>query len=120
MGGLYQHSESKDTDLAHLKGDSYVINGAYLMGDWKFKASYGQDDSGLGKYVSRFVGQSNDNLANVSDVDLKQFSLGADYRVSKNTLVYGHYTKYDGDMLVDTFNADLSDDIVTVGLRVDF
>ncbi|MCW3171360.1 porin [Shewanella subflava] len=121
VGGLYQHSESNDAQLAHLDGNSYIINAAYLMGDWKFKASYGHDDSGLGKYVSRFIGkETQSDLSDVSDIDLKQFSIGADYRVSKNTLVYGHYTKFDGDMLVDTFNADLSDDIVTVGLRVDF
>ncbi|MCL1141202.1 porin [Shewanella gaetbuli] len=121
IGGLYQHSESKDADLAHLKGDSYIINAAYVMDNLKLKASFGSDNSGLGKYVSRYVGQDDSaTMQTVSDVDLQQFSVGADYRLSKNTLVYGHYTKYDGDMLVDTIKADLSDDIVTVGVRLDF
>ena len=38
---------------------------------------YGKDDSGLGKYVSRYVGdQNNSGLEQVRDVDLQQFSSG--------------------------------------------
>ncbi|MCL1139943.1 porin [Shewanella pneumatophori] len=120
LGGFYQNSEHVDSKYANLEGDTYFVNAAYVMGNLKLKAMYGSDDSGLGKYVSRYVGSVDGGLETVSDVDLQQFSLGADYRLSKNTLVYGHYTKYDGDMMLGGASQDLSDDIVTVGMRFDF
>ncbi|MCL1145529.1 porin [Shewanella sp. 10N.261.52.F9] len=120
LGGFYQNSEHVDSKYANLEGDTYFVNAAYVMGNLKLKAMYGSDDSGLGKYVSRYVGDVNGGLETVSDVDLQQFSLGADYRLSKNTLVYGHYTKYDGDIKLTGVTQDLSDDIFTVGMRFDF
>ncbi|WP_299804488.1 porin [uncultured Shewanella sp.] len=121
LGGLYQNSEHVDSKFSNLEGDTYFVNAAYVMGNLKLKAMYGSDDSGLGKYVSRYVGGTDGaTLETVSDVDLQQFSVGADYRLSKNTLVYGHYTKYDGDMKLSGFSHDLSDDIFTVGMRFDF
>ena len=120
LGGFYQNSEHVDSKYANLEGDTYFVNAAYVMGNLKLKAMYGSDDSGLGKYVSRYVGSVDGGLETVSDVDLQQFSFGADYRLSKNTLVYGHYTKYDGDMMLGGASQDLSDDIVTVGMRFDF
>ncbi|WP_428617656.1 porin, partial [Shewanella sp.] len=99
----------------------YFINAAYVMGNLKLKAMYGKDDSGLGKYVKRYVGGSDGaGMETLSDVDLQQFSIGADYRISKSTLFYGHYTKYDGDLKLAGMKQDLGDDIVTIGMRFDF
>ncbi|MCL1067444.1 porin [Shewanella olleyana] len=131
VGGLYQNSESLKEELAHLKGDTYYVNLAYVMGDVKLKATYGHDDSGLGKIVNTRTGQvmSQDDTDSVSamdarkdvtDVDIQQFSVGADYRMSTNTLVYGQYTRYNGDMKLNGAVEDLSDDIFTVGVRLDF
>ena len=120
VGGFYQNSEHVDSKYANLEGDTYFVNAAYVMGNLKLKAMYGSDDSGLGKYVSRYVGNVDGGLETVSNVDIQQFSIGADYRLSKNTLVYGHYTKYDGDMMLSNIKQDLGDDIVTVGMRFDF
>ncbi len=128
VGGLYQNTESLKTELAHLKGDSYFLNAAYVMGNLKLKAMYGYDDSGLGKIVDRRTGQLEadeganilDARKDVTDVEIQQFSVGADYRLSSNTLVYGHYTKYDGDMKLNGVVEDLSDNIFTVGVRLDF
>lgn len=124
IGGLYQSSESQKASLKHLDGDSYYVSAAYLMGDLKLKAAYGYDDSGLGKFVSNYIGQNDtvDSRENISDVEIQQLSIGADYRLSKNALVYGHYTKYDGDMTVNSAaqKTDLKDDVITIGLRYDF
>lgn len=121
LGGFYQNSEHVDSKYANLEGDTYFVNAAYVMGNLKLKAMYGSDDSGLGKYVSRYVGSVDGAaLETVSDVDLQQFSVGADYRLSKNTLVYGHYTKYDGDIKLAGATQDLGDDIFTLGMRFDF
>ncbi|QYJ93239.1 porin [Shewanella spartinae] len=121
LGALYQNSEHVDSKYANLEGDTYFINAAYVMGNLKLKAMYGKDDSGLGKYVKRYVGGSDGaGMETVSDVDLQQFSIGADYRISKSTLFYGHYTKYDGDLKLAGMKQDLGDDIVTIGMRFDF
>ncbi|NLQ24563.1 porin [Shewanella sp. S-1] len=121
LGALYQHSEHVDDKFANLSGDTYFVNAAYLIGDLKLKMMYGKDDSGLGKYVSRYVGdQDNSGLELVRDVDLQQFSAGADYRLSTKTMVYGHYTRFDGDLMLADVKQDLNDNIFTVGLRVDF
>ncbi|QLE84163.1 porin [Shewanella sp. Scap07] len=121
LGGFYQNTEHKDEKYSNLEGDTYFVNAAYVMGNVKLKAMYGSDDSGLGKYVSRYVGNADGaGMETVTDVDIQQFSIGADYRVSKNTLFYGHYTKYDGDMKLAGVTADLSDDIFTLGMRYDF
>ncbi|MFT5789238.1 MAG: putative porin [Shewanella sp.] len=120
LGGFYQNSEHVDSKYANLEGDTYFVNAAYVMGNLKLKAMYGSDDSGLGKYVSRYVGGNDGSLETVSNVDLQQLSVGADYRLSKSTLIYGHYTKYDGDMMLSNVKQDLGDDIVTIGMRFDF
>ncbi|WP_281213823.1 porin [Shewanella insulae] len=121
LGALYQNSEHVDNKYANLEGDTYFVNAAYVMGNLKLKAMYGKDDSGLGKYVKRYVGNADGaGMETVSDVDLQQFSIGADYRISKSTLFYGHYTKYDGDLKLAGTTQDLSDDIVTIGMRFDF
>lgn len=121
VGGLYQNSEHIDAKYANLEGDTYFVNAAYVLGNVKIKAMYGSDDSGLGKYVSRFVGNADGaGMETVSDVDLQQFSIGADYRISKSTMFYGHYTKYDGDLKLAGTKQDLGDDIVTIGMRFDF
>ncbi|MBL4815659.1 MAG: porin [Shewanella sp.] len=121
LGGFYQNTESLDDKLTHLEGDTYFVSAAYLIGNLKLKAMYGNDNSGLGKFVSRAIGNSDGNLEQVSDVDLQQFSVGADYRLSKSTLIYGHYTKYDGDLkLNSTATHDLSDELFTIGMRFDF
>jgi len=46
--------------------------------------------------------------------------VGADYRLSTKTMVYGHYTRFDGDLMLADMKQDLNDNIFTVGLRVDF
>lgn len=121
LGGFYQNSEHVDDKYANLEGDTFFVNAAYVLDNIKFKVSYGQDDSGLGKYVSRFVGNNDGaGMETVSDVDLKQISVGTEYRVSKNTLFYGHYTKYDGDVQLGGNMQDLGDDIVTIGMHFDF
>ncbi|ABI40295.1 outer membrane porin, putative [Shewanella sp. MR-4] len=121
FGAIYQHSEHIDDRFSNLSGDTYFVNAAYLMDDLKLKLVYGKDDSGLGKYVSRMVGsQDSANLEQVSDVDLQQLTLGADYRLSTKTMVYGHYTRFDGDLMLAGTKQDLDDNLFTVGLRIDF
>lgn len=120
LGALYQNSEHVADKYSNLEGDTWFINAGYKLGNTTLKATYGQDDSGLGKYVGRMVGDSDVGMEQVENVDLQQYTLGADHRLSKNTLVYGHFTRFDGDMLLGGNKVSLEDDVITLGLRVDF
>ncbi|RPA28018.1 porin [Shewanella frigidimarina] len=112
LGGLYQNTESQTTDQ---EGDSFFLNVSYNLNGVNLKAEYGQDEAGFGsyyKYITETAG---------TDVNITQITVGADYRISKSTLVYGHYAMYEGDHKVGTATVDLEDDnIFTVGARYDF
>ncbi|MGX9459903.1 porin [Shewanella sp. A14] len=112
VGGLFQNTESQTTAQ---EGDSFFVNVAYNLNGVNLKAEYGQDDAGFGKYYKNITSDAG------TDVNITQFTVGADYRVSKSTLVYGHYAMYEGDHKVGLAKVDLEDDnIFTVGVRYDF
>ncbi|WP_137223269.1 porin [Shewanella sp. MEBiC00475] len=112
VGGLFQNTESQITDQ---EGDSFFVNVSYNLNGVNLKAEYGQDDAGFGKYFKNSV----DTIG--TDINVTQIIVGADYRVSKSTLVYGHYAMYEGDHKVELAKVDLEDDnIFTVGVRYDF
>jgi len=113
LGGLYQHSE-KSTD-GSIDGDSYLLNLAYNLNGVNLKAEYGHDDAGFGKYFSSLKGVAG------ADADVQNIIFGADYRVAKSTLVFGHYAMYEGSYKLDGAKVDLKDEnVFTVGVRYDF
>lgn len=86
VGALYENAEFLDGDL-DVTG--YQLNAAYAMGAITLKANYGK---------KKF------DLSGVGDDDGRQWTVGADYNLSKRTVAYMLYTK------ADTVTAD-----VTVG-----
>lgn len=121
LGGIFQQSEHQDPAFAALDGNSWFVNLAWDLGKTRLKLEYGQDDAGLGKYVSRFIkSQTDGKLSDVSEVDLSQLSLGANYKLAKSTQLYGHYTRFDGDLLLGGVSVSLDDDLITLGVRYDF
>ncbi len=123
LGGLYQNSESTLNDM---EGDTYFINLAYtLQNGVNLKVEYGADTSGLSKYFANATGINDDNNLidenEIDDVDVTVITIGADYKIAKSTLVYGHYAMYDGDYELSDSKVDLEDDnIFTVGIRYNF
>ena len=112
VGGLYQNTESQTTDQ---DGDSFFVNVSYDLNGVNLKAEYGQDDAGFGKYYKSIKD------ATGTDISVTNITVGADYRISKSTLIYGHYAMYEGDHKVGTATVDLEDDnIFTLGARYDF
>ncbi|GGP49198.1 porin [Shewanella saliphila] len=112
VGGLFQNTESQSTDQ---EGDTFFVNVAYNLNGVNLKAEYGQDDGGFGKYYTNSVDTTG------TDIEVTQITVGADYRVSKSTLVYGHYAMYEGEHTVNGAKIDLEDDnIFTIGARYDF
>lgn len=110
VGGLYQNSESVADGSED--NNTYFVNVAYNLNGVNLKAEYGVDEAGFGKYSKQAQG---------SDINVQQITVGADYRVAKSTLVYGHYAMYEGDYKVGGLTMDLEDDdVFTVGVRYDF
>ncbi|MFB2814301.1 porin [Shewanella xiamenensis] len=114
VGGLFQNSESV-TDSA-IDGNTYFVNVSYDLNGVNLKAEYGYDEAGFGKYYSTL------GKADADDISVNNINVGADYRLSKSTMVYGQYSMYKGDYK-DTAGAkiDLQDDnVFSVGVRYDF
>ncbi|MCL1067443.1 porin [Shewanella olleyana] len=115
VGGLYQNTESQTTEQ---EGDSYFLNLVYNLNGVNLKAEYGVDEGGFGRYLTKQKAAG----GVVTDASISQITVGADYRISKSTLAYGHYAMYEGDYQLDGGpTIDLEDDnVFTVGMRYDF
>jgi predicted porin len=120
LGGLFQNSES--TTYANMEGNTYFVNVAYNLNGVNLKVEYGKDEAGQGVYFKRSTsGATSAQMLSISDVDVQAITIGADYKVSKSTMVYGHYAMYEGDFKSGTTKVNLEDDdIFTVGVRYNF
>jgi len=104
VGALYQLADGIDqsgaTNGAENGSDyeesSWLLSGAYKMGDWKLKAQYGTTDG------------------DVSDITRTQMAVGADYKLSKAATVQVYYVSFeDEDRVVNGINDPTTD---TVGV----
>ncbi|MGI2134941.1 porin [Shewanella baltica] len=112
LGGIFQYTES--LKFSNMEGHSYFINATYDLFGITLKAEFGEDRSGLGGYFYKLVGQ-NDEL---TDVDISQFTIGAEKKVKKSTRVYSHFSIYEGEYRMSGIKQDIGDDkVVTVGVR---
>ncbi|RTR37692.1 porin [Shewanella canadensis] len=115
LGGLFQNSES--ISKPNLEGNTYFVNVAYNLNGVNLKAEYGKDEAGLGLYAKR----SGIQTAETTDVNITTITVGADYKIAKSTMVYGHYAMYEGDYTALAGKVDLEDDnVFTVGVRYNF
>ena len=131
FGGFFQNTDSNKYD--NLEGNTYFVNAIYNLNGVNLKVQYGADKSGLSKYFTGTFTNENPNdpdtdknetnsvLASVSDVNVQNLSIGADYRISKSTMIYGQYSMYKGDYDIASDKIDLEDDnVFSVGVRYDF
>lgn len=117
LGGLFQNSESV-TDSS-VDGNTYFVNVVYTLNGVNLKAEYGFDETGFGNYYKNVT--TGTNLLKGEDISVQNFNVGADYRFSKSTMVYGQYAMYRGDHVVAGNKVDLQDDnVFSVGVRYDF
>ncbi|MBW8182603.1 porin [Shewanella nanhaiensis] len=114
IGGLFQNTESQ-TDSTQ-EGNSYFVNLAYNLNGINLKAEYGKDEAGFGKYYKNITAG-----VRGTDIDVQVITLGADYKLAKSTLIYGHYAMYEGDHNTLAGKVSLEDDnIFTIGARYNF
>ncbi|OXS01576.1 porin [Shewanella algae] len=124
IGALYQNSESVTANSDDY--NTYFVNVVYNLNGVNLKLQYGYDESGEGKYYNNVntIGKDADNKPIInegSDIEVTNITVGADYRISKSTLVYGHYAHYEGEHVFNNVKEDLQDDnVFTVGVRYDF
>ncbi|MGI2137320.1 porin [Shewanella baltica] len=113
VGGLFQQSENVVN--SDIDGNTYFVNVSYDLNGVNLKAEYGADDAGFGKYYKAL------GKAGADDINVQNFNVGADYRLSKSTMVYGQYAMYKGDYKDAGAKFDLQDDnVFSVGVRYDF
>lgn len=119
LGGFYQNSE--DVVNNDIDGDTYFVNVVYtLQNGVNLKAEYGADDTGFGSFYKNVTKEGTTRVTG-TDIDIQNFNIGADYRLSKSTMVYGQYSMYRGDHVVAGNKVDLQDDdVFSVGVRYDF
>ncbi|WP_144206578.1 porin [Shewanella donghaensis] len=121
LGGLFQNSESQT--YSDKEGNSYFISAIYHWNGINFKTEFGKDEAGFGKFFKNNSQSTTAQYNEATDVDISSFVIGADYRISKSTMIFGHFATYEGEYRVANTGPliQLEDDnIFTVGVRYDF
>ncbi|QBF84172.1 porin [Shewanella maritima] len=121
LGGLFQNTKSQTVETK--EGNSYFFSAVYNLNGVNLKAEIGKDEAGFGKYFKNNTATTSTQYNNATDVDINSLVIGADYRIAKSTMIFGHYAQYDGEYRdTNTGNMiELKDDkIFTVGVRYDF
>ncbi|MBY5992989.1 porin [Ferrimonas balearica] len=109
LGAMFQDSEKGDLD-----GTGYLVSAQYRLNAWNLKAQFGYDDSGLGKFAQNAyadLGQGGEGA------EVFNYTVGAEYHLTKAAYFYGHYAYYDGSHDVA---GDIDDSTFTVGMRYRF
>ncbi|MFZ5757520.1 MAG: porin [Pseudomonadota bacterium] len=78
VGAIFQTAEEVGTGAAS-EDEAMFLSGAFVSGDWKFKAQYG-------------VGEGD-----VNDREKTMMAVGADYKLGKSTTVFGYYSTVETD-----------------------
>ncbi|WP_394132613.1 porin [Shewanella maritima] len=120
LGGLFQNTQSQT--YSDKEGNSFFISAVYNLNGVNLKAEYGKDNAGFGKYFKNSA-LTSDGYNQATDVDINSFVVGADYKISKSTMLYGHYAMYDGEYRAEKTGPLIElekDKIFTLGIRYDF
>lgn len=101
LGAFYERVDNGIDD-----GDGYLVSALWNLNPvWALKAQYGKTDL---KYDSAFETYAEDN---------ESISIGADYRLSKSTTLYGFYTQVESELESATIR---DDDYLGVGIDFKF
>ncbi|WP_169628107.1 porin [Ferrimonas senticii] len=121
LGALYQ--DTQDLKYNNLDGSGFVLSANYPLNDkLKFKARYGQDDSGNGKYIDKVIQHVKLDSSDVAATQVTNYSIGLDYQISRSTKVFTHFSYFDAE--VDHINGervyDADDKLFNLGLWYKF
>ena len=110
VGAYYVRNDLEGAGLADVKRDAYRLAGMYTMGAAELHANVGfADDLKVGG-------------TDTKSTSALQYTLGANYNLSKRTKVYAFYTRVNNSKGIAYFNTVLGDDFssVAVGVRHNF
>ncbi|GGI74843.1 porin [Shewanella hanedai] len=116
LGTMFQSSEMVNPSKAHWEqrdGSGFIASAKYKIDNLMLKAQYGQDDSGTGRIASKVYNAMGESALAVPEVTT--WAVGAEYRLSKSTLVHTELGQFD----VKQYN-DFDDTIISLGVRYDF
>ncbi|MEQ3635713.1 porin [Alcanivorax sp.] len=104
LGALYQMAEEAESAPGMDKGEesSYILSAAFKIDRVKLKAQYGMTE------------------ADVTDEEVTQVSLGADYKLAKASKVYLYGTQLERDLDVDDDVDDTEETIFGIGMEHKF
>ncbi|MCL1038073.1 porin [Shewanella submarina] len=118
LGAMFQHTElvnpAKDY-WQDREGSGFIVNARYQIDKLMLKAQYGQDDSGSGLIANRIYSAMGDAATVVPEIS--QWAVGAEYRISRSTLVHTEIGQFDVEQA--QYNS-FDDTIVSLGVRFDF
>lgn len=80
VGALFQTSEDVSGDAVDEEDTATLLSGAYMMGDWKFKAQYG-------------VGEGQE-----TEDEKTMTAVGVEYKIGKSTMAFAHYAQLEVDL----------------------
>lgn len=110
LGALFEQYEADAAD----KQDAWVVSALYNISDkWAVKAQYGQSDIAFNYDEIEILGETVDLYTD----DNESMSVGVDYKVSKNFMVYSFYTDISAE------DEEVADEVVDssyAGIGVDF
>ncbi|GLP95023.1 porin [Paraferrimonas sedimenticola] len=122
LGAVYQNSKSLVN--TNLDGSGFMLDAAYpITPKLSLKARYGQDDSGQGVYMGRILGDGNLGIdkSQVNATKVVNMAIGADYKLSKTTKLYTHFSRYDAQVDVASARVyDATDNVFNLGLMTKF
>ncbi len=111
LGAMFQDSEKGD-----LSGNAYLVSAQWRLDAWNLKAQVGYDDSGLGKFAQNAYADSEIPQGN-QGAEVTNYTLGAEYHLTKAAYLYGHYAYYDA---THDDAGDQDDNTFTIGMRYRF
>ncbi|WP_168195225.1 porin [Shewanella sp. SNU WT4] len=120
LGAIFQNSEH--ITLRNIDGNMYYVTAQYNLNKLNLdgvnlKAMYGQDQTGLGDYFQGIVALN----SNISDVQVEQLTLGANYHASQAAIFYAFWANYKTDYDLNDVAQDVgTENVYTLGLRYYF
>lgn len=88
--GLALNGANDDYHAGIKSQDAWMLNGKYQLGNWAFKAQYGESESDA---FSSTDGPNGFDVGSAKTFDAEQLALGVDYALSKNVTVYGYVSQ---------------------------
>ncbi|WP_035387441.1 porin [Ferrimonas senticii] len=118
LGAMWQDSDSLKN--SNLGGQSYLVSAQYQADANTFKAQFIADKAGMGKVTSTAVAANSHKLAEISDAESYNVSVGIDHQLSKQLSIGALASFYDGEYQQGGQTISYDDTVATAHIRFVF